>query len=170
VYFFIYWGRVVKTKELIISAFGAFISVAMAGFFSNVILQSTTSPIIIASAGASAMLMFGLPHSPVSLPRNLIGGHTVSAIVGISCYYLIGDVILSTSVAIALSLIAMHFLRCMHPPGGATAVTAIIGGEAVHQLGYLFVILPIFLNSLILLVVAIAIGSFRPKNPFEDYL
>ncbi len=159
-----------ETKELIISAIGAFIAVAMAGFFSNVILATTHSPLIIASAGASAMLMFGLPHAPVSRPWNLIGGHMVSAIVGVTCYYLIADALLSTSVAIPVALIAMHLLRCMHPPGGATAVTAIIGGEAIHQLGYIFVIIPIFFNSLILLIVAISVASFRDKNPFEDLL
>ncbi len=157
-------------KELFVSAIGAFIAVAMAGFFSNAILVSTDSPLIIASAGASAMLMFGLPHAPVSHPWNLIGGHTVSAIVGVTCYYLISDALLSTSVAIPLALVVMHLLKCMHPPGGATAVTAIIGGEAIHQLGYIFVVIPIFFNSLILLVVAISVASFRDKNPFEDYL
>ncbi len=159
-----------SNKELLISTIGAFIAVVIAGFFSNVVLQSTSSPLIIASAGASAILMFGAPHTPASRPLNLIVGHTVSAIVGVSCFYLITNTLLATSVAIPLALIAMHFLRCMHPPGGATAVTAIIGGEAIHQLGYVFVVMPIFFNSLILLVVAIAIGSFREKNPFEDYL
>ncbi len=142
----------------------------MAGFFSNVILNSTNSPIIIASAGASAMLMFGLPNSPVSRPYNLIIGHAVSAIVGVSCYYLVGDIIISSSLAIALSLLFMHMFKCMHPPGGATAVIAVVGGETIHQLGYAFVIMPIFFNSLILLIVAIAVGSFRDKNPFENYL
>jgi CBS domain-containing membrane protein len=73
-------------------------------------------------------------------------------------------------IAIPLSLVAMHFLRCMHPPGGATAVTAIIGGTTIHNLGYAFVIMPIFFNSLILLTVAMAIATFRDKNPFEDCL
>lgn len=157
-------------KELFISALGAFIAVATAGFFSNVILASTNTPLIVASAGASAMLVFGLPHALVSRPWNLIGGHMVSAIVGVTCCYLISDTLLSTSIAIPIALIAMHLLKCMHAPGGATAVTAIIGGEAVHQLGYAFVILPIFFNSLILLIVAISIASFREKNPFEDLL
>ncbi len=128
-------------KELLISAIGAFIAVAASGFFSNVILQSTNSPLIIASVGASAMLIFGLPHALVSRPWNLIGGHSVSAVVGVTCFYLITDMLLATSIVIPLALVAMHFLKCMHPPGGATAVTTIIGGEAIHQLGYAFVIM-----------------------------
>ncbi|BAS67102.1 HPP family protein [Bathymodiolus septemdierum thioautotrophic gill symbiont] len=157
-----------NNKELLISAIGAFIAVFVAGFFSNIILQNFNSPLIIASAGASAILMFGLPHALVSRPWNLIVGHTVSAIIGVSCFYLIANTLLATSVAIPLALVGMHLLKCMHPPGGATAVTAIIGGEMIHHLGYAFVIMPIFFNSLILLIVAIAVGSFRDKNPFED--
>ncbi len=142
----------------------------MAGFFSNVILSSTDSPLIIASAGASAMLMFGAPNSPYSHPYNLIAGHSVSAVVGVSCYYLVGDPIIATSLAISLSLVFMQLFNCMHPPGGATAVIAVVGGDAIHQLGYGFVIMPIFFNSLTLLVVALAVASFRGVNPFEDYL
>ncbi len=160
-----------SNKELLISTIGAFIAVITAGFFSNVILQSTNSPLIIASAGASAILMFGTPHAANSRPLNLIVGNSISAIIGVTCFYLItGNTLLTTSIAIPLSLITMHFLKCMHPPGGATAVTAIIGGEAIHQLGYIFVIMPIFFNSLILLIIAIAVGSFRDKNPFEKDL
>ena len=99
-----------------------------------------------------------------------MGGHLVSAFVGVSCYYLITDPLLSTSLAIPIALLVMHRLKCLHPPGGATAVTAIVGGETIHQLGYVFVIVPIFFNSLILLIVAIAVASFRDKNPFEEFL
>ena len=159
-----------KSKEVFISAIGAFVAVFIAEFFSNVILESAGSPLIIASAGASAMLMFGLPYTPASHPYNLIVGHTVSAIVGVTCYYLIADPLLSSSAAIPFALIAMHAFKCMHPPGGATAVIAVIGGEAIHSLGYMFVVMPIFFNSLVLLVVALAVGGFREKNPFEDYL
>jgi len=159
----------VSNKELLISAVGAFIAVVMAEFFSSVILQSANSPLIVASTGASAIVIFGSPHALVSRPWNLIGGHSVSAIVGVACFYLITNTLLATSVAIPLSLVAMHFLKCMHPPGGATAVTAIIGGTTIHNLGYAFVIMPIFFNSLILLTVAMAVATFRDKNPFEDY-
>jgi len=63
-------------------------------------------------------------------------------------------------------MMAMHYGRCMHPPGGATAITAVIGGEAINKLGYMFVITPIFFNSLILLTVALGVATFRKKNPF----
>ena len=81
---------------------------------------------------------------------ELVGGHLVSALVGVTCQKLIQNPILASSLAIAVAMLLMHHLRCIHPPGGATAVTAVIGGEQVEALGYVFVILPVFFNSIIL--------------------
>ncbi|MCW9000228.1 MAG: HPP family protein, partial [Kangiellaceae bacterium] len=105
-------------------------------------------------------------HSTVSMPWPLVGGHLVSALVGVTAYYLIPNPVLASSIAIGVSMLLMHFSGCMHPPGGATAVTAVVGGETVHQLGYYFVIIPVFFNSIILLSIAMAVGTFREKNPF----
>lgn len=154
-------------KELLISIVGAFIATLCASFFSYSIMSADQSPMILASTGASAMLIFGLPRSPVSHPWNLVGGHVVSAIVGISCYKLIPNPILASSAAIGISMQLMVTLRCLHPPGGATAITAVIGGSAVHDLGYAFVIMPVFFNAIILLSFAMSVGSLRDNNPFE---
>lgn len=156
-----------KEKELLISIIGAFIATLCASFFSYSILEAEQSPMILASTGASAMLIFGLPHSPVSHPWNLVGGHLVSALVGVSCYKLIDNNIIASSVAIGVAMQLMVWLRCMHPPGGATAVTAVIGGDIVYELGYAFIILPVFFNSIILLSFAMAVGTLRENNPFE---
>lgn len=122
-------------------------------------------PMVLASTGASAMLIFGIPHSPVSQPWPLVGGHLISALIGISAYYLIPNPVLASSVAIGIAMLAMHLTGSMHPPGGATAVTAVIGGSTVHELGYYFVIVPVFFNSIIPLSIAMAIGTFREKIP-----
>ncbi len=156
-----------STRELLFSVVGAFISTLIASFFSHSILMEEDMPMILASTGASAMLIFALPHAAVSRPWNLVGGHLVSATVGVSCYLLISNEILASSLAIPVAMLAMHWLRCMHPPGGATAVTAVVGGSSVHALGYGFVVLPVFLNAVILLSFAMAIGTFRDNNPFE---
>lgn len=154
-------------KELSISVVGACIATLCASFFSYTILDAEQSPMILASTGASAMLIFGLPHSPVSHPWNLVAGHVVSALVGITCYKLISNPLIASSLAIGLAMQCMVWLRCFHPPGGATAVTAVIGGDVVYHLGYAFVILPVLINSIILLSFAIAVGTFRANNPFE---
>lgn len=159
--------RVMSEKEFIISIVGAFIGTLIASFFSNTILEAEAMPLILASTGASAILIFSLPFSPVSQPWNLVGGHLVSAFVGVSCYLLIPDAVLASSLSIPFSMLFMHYLRCMHPPGGATAITAVIGGSSVHALGYAFIVIPVFVNAIILLSIAMAIATFRDENPFE---
>ena len=159
--------RVMSEKEFMISMTGAFIGTLIASFFSNTILQAEGMPLIMASTGASAILVFSLPFSPVSQPWNLVGGHLVSATVGVSCYYLVPNELVASSLSIPLAMLGMHYLRCMHPPGGATAITAVIGGANVHALGYAFVIIPVFFNAIILLSIAMAVATFRDENPFE---
>ncbi len=159
--------RVMSEKEFIISILGAFIGTLIASFFSNMILAAEDMPMILASTGASAILIFSLPFSPVSQPWNLVGGNLVSAAVGVSCYFLVSNELLAASLSVPLAMLFMHYLRCMHPPGGATAITAVIGGANVHALGYAFVIVPVFVNTIILLSIAMAIATFRDENPFE---
>ena len=158
--------RTMSNKEIYVSIIGAFIATLCASFFSNSILEAEGMSMVLASTGASAMLIFGIPHSPVSQPWPVVGGHIVSAIIGISAYYLIPNPILASSTAIGVAMLTMHYTSCMHPPGGATAVTAVIGGASVHELGYYFVIVPVFFNSIILLSIAMAAATFRESNPF----
>jgi CBS domain-containing membrane protein len=153
-------------RETIVSVIGAFASTLLATFFSDTILSAEGTHIILASTGATAILVFGMPHVPASQPWNIIGGHLVSAFVGVTCYLLIPIDILAASVAIPVAMYAMHSLRCMHPPGGATAITAVIGGESVHHLGYSFLIVPVFFNAIIILSIAISVATFRDKNPY----
>ncbi len=153
--------------EVLISIIGAFVATLAASFFSYSILSIDGTTMILASTGASAMLLFGMPHSPASQPWNLVGGNLVSAFVGVTCGLLLSNEILAASVAIPLAMVSMYKLRCMHPPGGATAVTAIIGGSSVQNLGYAFLLIPVFFNSIILLSLALAAGTLREKNPYE---
>jgi len=157
-----------SNREVYISILGAFFATLCASFFSFNILQADNHPMVLASTGASAMLVFAIPHSPVSQPWPLVGGHIISAFIGVSAYYLIANPILASSAAIGMAMLAMHHTGSMHPPGGATAVTAVIGGSAVHELGYYFVVVPVFFNSIILLSIAMAVATFRKRNPFIE--
>ena len=152
--------------EMTASVIGALLSTLLATFFSDTILSADGTHIILASTGATAILVFGMPHVPASQPWNIVGGHLVSAFVGVTCYLLIPVDILAASVSIPLAMLAMHSLRCMHPPGGATAITAVIGGESVHHLSYAFMIVPVFFNSIIILSIAISVATLRDKNPY----
>jgi len=160
--------RTMSNKEIFISVIGAFIAMLLASFFSNNILKADDMPMVLASTGASAVLIFGIPHSTVSHPWPIVGGHVISAFIGVSAYYALENPVVAAATATCLSMLAMHFTRSMHPPGGATAVTAVIGGATVHELGYYFVIVPVFFNSIILLSVAMAAATFREKNPFIE--
>ncbi|MGD2118343.1 MAG: HPP family protein [Chromatiales bacterium] len=110
---------------------------------------------IVASMGASAVLLYAVPHGPLSQPWSLVGGHLVSAIVGVTSAKLIPDVSLAAGVGVGLAITAMYYLRCIHPPGGATALYAVAGSESLHELGYMYVLTPVMLNTMVILAVAI---------------
>ena len=96
----------------------------------------TTDPWFLAPMGASAVLLFAVPASPLAQPWSILGGNTVSALVGVSCALLLGHTGLAASAAGALAIAAMFALRCLHPPGGAVAVTAVMGGQALVLRGH----------------------------------
>ncbi|KGS03453.1 HPP family protein [Burkholderia sp. ABCPW 111] len=112
-------------------------------------------PLLVAPMGASAVLLFAVPASPLAQPWSLIGGNLVAAMVGVACARWIADPVLAASLAIACAIGAMFALRCVHPPSGAVALTAVVGGPAVHALGFRFVVEPIALQSTALLGAAL---------------
>ncbi len=125
---------------------------------------------IVASMGASAVLLFAVPHGSLSQPWPLIGGHVVSAIIGVTCAHLIGNQIFAASLAVGLAIGAMHYLRCIHPPGGATALVAVIGGPAITSLGYQYVLTPVAINTLIMLVAAVLFNALFPWRRYPAIL
>ncbi|WP_423368384.1 HPP family protein [Burkholderia sp. LMG 32019] len=113
-------------------------------------------PLLVAPMGASAVLLFAVPASPLAQPWSIIGGNLVAATVGVACAQWIADPITAAAVAIACAIGGMFALRCVHPPSGAVALTAVVGGPAIHALGFSFVLEPIALQSAILLSAALA--------------
>lgn len=123
-------------------------------------IDNTDALFLIGSFGASAVLIFAAPHAEFSQPRNFLGGHVVSALVGISVYkYVNYDLALLSALSVALSVLIMHLGRILHPPGGATALVAIVGSEQTHQLGFYFAFTPILLDSLVMLVMALLFNN-----------
>jgi len=119
------------------------------------LVDSNGAALVVASLGASAVLLFAVPHGPLSQPWPVIGGHTVSAIIGVACAQWIPDTVLAGSAAVGLSIVAMHYLLCIHPPGGATALTAVVGGESFHSLGFEYVFTPVLISAITIIIVAI---------------
>ena len=103
---------------------------------------------LIGSFGASAVLVYGAIKSPLAQPRNLIGGHVLSAIIGVTFYMLLHDQQwLASSLAVATAIAVMHATKTLHPPGGATALIAVIGSPQIHSLGYFYVLMPVGLGA-----------------------
>ncbi|HHQ4929258.1 TPA: HPP family protein [Aeromonas hydrophila] len=110
---------------------------------------------LIAPMGASAVLLFAAPASPLAQPWSIVVGNGVSALMGVLSASLVADPALAAALAVMLAIAAMFLTRSLHPPGGAVALTAVIGGEGIRQLGVGYVLLPVLLNSLLLLLLAL---------------
>ncbi len=125
---------------------------------------STGFPLIIGSMGASTVLAFGAIRSPLAQPRNLVGGHVVSAIVGVTfCRLLPEDPMIASCLAVATAIALMHVTKTLHPPGGATALIAVIGGDEIRRLGYMYVVFPCLVATLLMLAVALVVNNI-PRN------
>ena len=106
------------------------LGIALVYWTSALLAPGGASTLVVASMGASAVLLFAVPHGPLSQPWALIGGHMVSAFIGVSCATLVPDTITAAALAVGLAIGAMHLLRCIHPPGGATALAAVVSGPS----------------------------------------
>lgn len=153
-------------REKIASAVGGLLGIALILLVSRLLLGAEAALPVVASMGASAVLLFAVPSGPLSQPWPLLGGHAVAALVGVSCQLLLGPSLLSAALAVALAIVAMYYLQCIHPPGGATALVAVIGGPAVYGLGYWFVLTPVLLNAVSILAVALLFNNLVPWRTY----
>ncbi|MGF6812013.1 CBS domain-containing membrane protein [Paraburkholderia sp. Clong3] len=162
-----------KWHERARSCLGALLGIAFTGGLMYLLLGPVANiPLLVAPMGASAVLLFAVPASPLAQPWSIIGGSLVSATVGVTCAMLIGDPTLAAALAVALSISDMFALRCVHPPSGAVALTAVLGGPVIHALGYRFVLEPIAIQSAALLFAALvyhaATGHRYPHAGRQD--
>jgi CBS-domain-containing membrane protein len=137
---------------------------------SSRVLDFHGAALVVASMGASAVLLFATPHSTLSQPWSLLGGHLISAAIGVTVAQTVPNPVYAGAVAVALSIGAMHYLRCLHPPGGATALVAVLGGEPVRALGYGFLVTPVLANVMIILVVAVLANYPFPWRRYPHWL
>jgi CBS domain-containing membrane protein len=139
-----------RLPERVIACFGAATGIALSALLGALLVRGTDLPLIVAPLGASAVLVFAVPASPLAQPWPVIGGNTLSALVGVAVYRLVPDVAFAAGLAAGAAILAMSLARCLHPPGGAAALTAVIGGPTVHAAGFGFALLPVALNSVTL--------------------
>ncbi|TPI18054.1 MULTISPECIES: HPP family protein [unclassified Mesorhizobium] len=138
-------------RERLIACIGAVIGIALTGVISGLAMgKGADVAMLVAPMGASAVLLFAVPSSPLAQPWSIIGGNTISALVGVTVAHFVHDTVIASGLAVALAIAAMSFSRSLHPPGGAAALTGVLGGPAVAAAGFLFPFVPVALNSIIL--------------------
>lgn len=142
-------------RENILSLIGGFLGIFVILIISYWLLDPQTAVYIVPSMGATAVLLFAAPNVPFSQPWNVFGGHLISAAVGVACWHWIPNVTIAASASVGIAIGAMYFAKCIHPPGGATALAMVIGTEQLHDLGYAYILQPIFINTVTILVVGV---------------
>lgn len=159
----------VSNSEILWSWIGAFVGIAAVAWVNRLFFEGHDMSLIIGSFGASAVLVYGAVRSPLAQPRNLIGGHVLSAVVGVLCWKLLnGQMWLAEAMAVSTSIAVMHATRTLHPPGGATALIAVIGSKQIHNLGFLYVLVPATIGPIILLVIALLINNLAPSRRYPE--
>lgn len=137
-----------------LSGLGALSGLAISSLISWYVLGGMNAWYI-APMGASSVLLFAVPNSPLAQPWNVIVGNTLAGFIGVACTQYLPDLTSAFSVAVGLAIFVMMTTDSLHPPSGAVAITAVLGGEAVHRLGFHFILYPVLLNSILLLVFAV---------------
>ncbi|MBT4141194.1 MAG: HPP family protein [Candidatus Latescibacteria bacterium] len=153
-------------SKIVWSWIGAFLGIYLVSIFGQYLeIVAMDNLFLIGSFGASAVLVYGAPLAEFFQPRNLVGGHVVSAVIGVTVFALFGDVTaLTGSLAVSLAIVAMHFSRTLHPPGGATSLIAVIGGDHVHALRYAYVFSPVLVGALVMLLVALLVNNLSTND------
>lgn len=142
--------------DRLIASLGALICIGLTGLVCGLTFSTDPLlPLLVAPVGASAVLLFAIPASPLAQPWPIIGGNTISALIGVTVIQILPDPLFAAGLAVALAIIVMSLTRCLHPPGGAAALTAVIGGPAVLKAGFLFPFMPIALNSALLVLLGV---------------
>jgi CBS domain-containing membrane protein len=153
-------------RERIISAVTAFAAIAATIWASQLLAHAEHRPFVVSSMGSSAVLLFAISHSPLSQPWALVGGHLISAAAGVLCAQFLPNPVLAAAAALGMAMLGMHWLRCLHPPAGATALFAVIGGQPVHSLGWSYVFAVVGVNVVFLLLVALILNNLLPGRHY----
>lgn len=165
--YILYKETLVDFKEHFWAFIGSFIGIGIIAYLQSQTLPSADVVYLIGSFGASSVLVYGVIQSPLAQPRNLIGGHLVSAIVGVTVQKLAPDVLYITApLAVSLAIVLMQITKTLHPPGGATALIAVTGSETIKNLGYWYVLSPVLFGAIILLIVALVFNNVTSKRKY----
>ncbi|MBF0136208.1 MAG: HPP family protein [Magnetococcales bacterium] len=160
----------VPPKEMFWSWLGSFLGISLVGYLHQNLFSPHDLILIVGSFGASAVLIYSAIDSPLAQPRNLLGGHVISGIIGVFVYQYFGYTPwLAGALAVSLAIVAMQLTRTLHPPGGATALIAVIGSEQIHAQGYLYALIPAGLGALLMLLVALLVNNIPASRRYPKH-
>jgi CBS-domain-containing membrane protein len=149
---------------------GSFLGIGFISYANYEVFEKVDLLMIVGSFGASAVLIYGAIKSPLAQPRNLLGGHVLSALVGVACQQLFGSTVwLAAALAVSTAIAVMHATKTLHPPGGATALIAVIGGEKIHALGFTYALFPVGGGALILLAIALVFNNIPKQRRYPEF-
>jgi len=140
--------------EKIVASVGAVLSISAVFFLTDWLTNYTLAMTLLPSMGASAVLLLAVPHGTLSQPWPLFGGNVLSAGAGVICALSISNIYIAAGCAVGFAILIMHVFRCIHPPGGATALIAVVGGDAVRDLGFDFLLFPTLINCGVIFIFA----------------
>jgi len=148
--------------ERVVSALGSGLAIAVLIGIIHWQIPGGEGWAVAASMGASAVLLFAVPHSALAQPWPVLAGHTVAAVIGVACARWCPERMVAAGFAVGLTVAVMQALKCVHPPGGGTALAAVMGGETIRSLGFGYVLLPVLANAAVMVALAIAYNfAFR---------
>lgn len=167
--YILYKETLINFKEHFWAFVGSFVGIGTIAYLQSQTLPHSDVIYLIGSFGASSVLVYGVIQSPLAQPRNLIGGHLVSAIIGVTVQKLIPDILwLTAPLAVSLSIVLMQITKTLHPPGGATALIAVTGSTELKNIGYWYVISPVLVGSLLLLFVAVFFNNITSNRQYPS--
>lgn len=165
--YYIYRETLIDFREHLWTFIGAFVGIMIIALIQSYWVTKWENVFLIGSFGASCVLLYGAAESPLAQPRNLIGGHVISALIGVTIYKILPEILwLTAPLSVSLSIVAMQITKTLHPPGGATALIAIIGTEKIKALGYMYVVAPVLTGCIILLIVALICNNATPHRKY----
>ena len=151
----------VAMVERVRSGFGAFIGLMLVLTTAKYLGElGGIDEWLMASLGASALLVFVLPGSPMAQPWAVIAGNTLSALVGICITHLVGEPLIAMPLAASLSILGMFFLRCLHPPAAAVSLIVVLG----HVLHFRYAFFPVMVDSILLVLAGAAYSNLTGKR------
>ncbi|RYJ44485.1 HPP family protein [Flavobacterium beibuense] len=166
----LYRETLVDFKEHFWAFIGSFIGLGIIAYLQYGLMPEKELVFLIGSFGASCVLVYGVIESPLAQPRNLIGGHIISAIIGVTVQKIFPDLLwVAAPLAVSLSIVVMQITKTLHPPGGATALIGATASPQIKALGYMYVLSPVLSGCLILLAIALIFNNLTPYRKYPSH-